>query len=58
MVISSGVIPDGEIVIVGGPDGAGLGTGVGVLTGGVGVAGVVGVALPEQAAAVSAPINR
>ncbi len=44
------------MVIVGGPDG--VGAGLGVLTGGVGLAGVDGVELPEQAATVNAPMKR
>jgi len=56
-VSSSGVIPVDVIVIVGGPLGAGVGAGAGVLTGGVGADGVDGVAPPEQAVTVNAPMN-
>jgi hypothetical protein len=57
-VISSGNIPVGVIVIVGGPDGTGAGVGAGVLAGGVGLVGVDVAARPEQAATVNAPIKR
>ena len=57
MMSSSGVIPAAVIVIVGGPVGVGVGAGAGALSGGVGAEGVDGVAPPEQAETVNAPMN-
>jgi len=51
-------MPAAVIVIVGGPLGVGVGAGAGVLTGGVGAEGVDGVAPPEQAETVNAPMKK